>query len=478
MILRLLSPMNILDLSGMKVGFILFSLIGLNVCTLKDNHNIVYVLPRPGIRDYEDCYVNMYADDIIRDIEIIDSLGVTTVVTLNPWNFNTDHNVFLTSLNKYNISLGITFHADFEGIARRNLEKLKKQLIKFNVTLEFILLDYPLDFDNAEDFFKWTSQVKGWMLQQEISVPLIARFYPEVKDDITIDNLLQRWDSSDFDAWLVEHFSVAGVEDWLVEKMKCYQKKVFFYYGSDKWTTLTREVNYEDQSKQLEELVQFTGGTHPKSPISNYSQLLGSALLSYSDILYLGRRATYYLGGKGDICPDNNPYLQTSCGGVDQNILYGDTFYSIERMGIFDQYETIMYFRCIKPGLAAITLKNLWGNSKKDGPSLDKDICVFSVSTPGMYILFLWAAGLVMALLGVIAGTCKGCQRDRIRKKKEFKRDDIEEILIEESQKLTKKKSKKEKKGKKEKKKKVKGNQTEDVVHDSEALSSTVNTTT
>lgn len=440
----------------------IFMLVNSYMCTLEDHQNIVYVLPRPGISSTEDCYVDMYADEIKRDIEIINSLGATTIVTLNPWDFDSDHKVFLSNLSKYNISLGITFHADFDGVARRNLEKLKKQVQKYNVKIEFILLDYPLDFDNAEDFFQWTSQVKGWMLQQEIEVPLLARFYPEVSDSITIDNLLQRWDSGDFDAWLVEHFSIAAIEDWLVEKMKCQKKKVFFFYGSDKWESLKMEPNYEDQAKQLEELILFTGGNHPKSSMSNYSQLLGSALLSYSDIYYLGRGITYYHGGLGDICPDKNPYLQTSCGGVDRNILYGDTFYSVERMGLYDQYETIMYFRCVSPGLAAKTVKRLWGDGT-GGPTVEQDTCVFSISTPGMYIFFLWAAGFVMAVLGVIAGACKSCQHDRIRRKKQFKRGDMEEICVEESQNITdepKMKKKKEKKVKKEKNKKTEGGQT------------------
>lgn len=389
---------------------------------------MVYVLPRPGIKHTEDCYLNMYADEIKRDVDIIADLGATTILTLNQWDFDSGHDVLLAALSTHNISLGIAFKADLDGVARRNLEKLKTQLTKHEVVLEFVLLDYPLDFENAEDFFRWAVQVRGWMDQQEIEAPVLVKFFPEVSSDVTIENLLERWDSEMFDAWVIDQYSIAGMESWLLEKLQYFKKKVFFLYGADRWNTTEMVVNEVDQGKQLEELVSFMMQEHPKSSVTNYTQLYGSALLSYSDIYYYAREVKFFQGGRGDICPDGNPYLQTSCGGVDSNILYGDSFYSVEYMGIYSHYETVTYHRCVTPESGAKVIKKLW--SKGDG-SVNSDICVLSLSVPGMYLYFFWAAGLVMSIFGVIIGACKSCHKDRQRKQREFKKEDMDEVLVE-----------------------------------------------
>lgn len=405
------------------------TLLPLATSTIDDHKNMVYVLPRPGVKYDEDCYLNMYADEINRDLDIIAEMGATTLLTVNQWDFNSGHDVLLTAMNRHNISLGISFKADLDGVARRNLEKLKVQLTKFDVNLEFVLLDYPLDFENAEDFFIWVVQVKGWMEQQEIKAPILVKFFPEVSSDVTIENLLERWDSELFDAWVVDQYSISGMENWLTEKLKYFKKKAFFLYGADRWDTMKMLPNEEDQGKQLEELLLYVMQDHPKSSVTNYTQLYGSALLSYSDIFYYARGAKYFQGGKGDICPDGNPYLQTSCGGVDDGILYGDSFYSIEYMGLFEHYETISYHRCVKPGTGAKVVKKIWKGKGKDSIISD-ETCVLSLSVPGQHLYFVWAGGLVMAIFGVILGSCKSCQKDRQRKRREFKKDEMGEVLV------------------------------------------------
>lgn len=340
---------------------------------------------------------------------------------------------------KHNLSLGLAFKPDLDGIVRKNLAILKESVDAHNVTIEFIFLDYPLNFDNAEDFFIWTHQVKGWMSQQNITVPLLVRFFPEVNSDATINALLERWDTVNFDGWVIEKYSVEGMKDWLNVKLTGHEKKAFFLYGADKWNISDMVPDYESQASQLVDLVSFMIQQHVDSPLSNYSKLLGGAIISYSDISYLGKAPTYYLGGKGDICPDKNPYLTTSCGGMDTGIKFGDKYYSVERMGIFDTIEKPTFIRCVGPTLAAKAIIKLWGGSE-DNPIVNRNNCVLSFSLPGIYIYFLWAGGFILAIVGLILGCCRSCSRDRKRAKREFDQNKLTDIKVEEN--LIKKKTK------------------------------------
>lgn len=135
---------------------------GIADATLKDGKNIAYSLPRPGVGHSDDCYLDMFADEIKRDIGAIKALGATTLFTKNPLDFGVTHDIFLSELVKNNISIGITFLPDEDGLARKNLENMQLQLTKYNVTLEVLFIDFPeMNFDNAEEFFRWASQVRG-----------------------------------------------------------------------------------------------------------------------------------------------------------------------------------------------------------------------------------------------------------------------------------------------------------------------------
>lgn len=368
-------------------------------------------------------------------------MGFTTILTLNPWDFGLKHDIFLSTLSKYNLSLGLSFKPDLDGIVRKNLGILKENVDAHNVTIEFIFLDYPLDFDNAESFFIWTYQVRGWMAQQNITSPLLVRFFPEVNNDATIKSLLERWDTVDFDGWVIEKYSVDGMKDWINEKLQGHKKKAFFLYGADKWNTSHMEPDYESQANQIVELVNFMTQNHIDSPLSNYSQLLGGAIVSYSDISYLGRSPSYFLGGKGDICPDKNPYLTTSCGGMDVGIKFGDQYYSVERMGLFDYIEKPTFIRCVKPTLAAQSLVVLWGGSNSS--IVTESSCVLTFSLPGIYVYVIWAIGFVLAIVGLILGCWKSYSHDRLRFRREHDRNKLEDVKVEES--LIKKKTKSKK---------------------------------
>ena len=73
--------------------------------------------------------------DIKRDLEKMNDMGVTTVMTWNGWNFGRSHSVLLSNLAKYGMSLGITFKPDLNGAMRKNLEKLQKAFANQNYFL-------------------------------------------------------------------------------------------------------------------------------------------------------------------------------------------------------------------------------------------------------------------------------------------------------------------------------------------------------
>lgn len=474
--------------------------------TLKDHKNVVYTLPRPGVRQDEDCYSDNYSDDFIRDLKLMNDLSVTTVMTWNGWDFGRPHGAFLSTLAKYNMTLGITFKPDLDGVMRKNLEKLSKTLSQYNVTLEFLFLDYPLDFDNAEDFFRWVIQVRGWMYQSaNLYAPLFVRFFPTVSNPKTVQVLLQQWDEGAFDAWVVEAYSPHAMVTWLVDRMQGNSKKLFFVYGADSWTMKNGTVDNATQAPQLEsliDLVQFakydpeegapdtepsapvegppqstpTEESQPSSPTSGsrrssaylgrkryeYTQythygaqapdeppsapetsspegggtpenappdssspsdspsapsasgdipianitarLLSGAIQGFADAWFLGSDENYFQGGALDVCPDKNPYLHTSCGGTDLYIAHGDKYYSVEHLGIFRQYETIYYFRCIDPTPASEMLQKKWNPGAKTPITTT---CTLSISIPGFFVFYIWAAGLVTAAVALLASCCK-----------------------------------------------------------------------
>lgn len=392
--------------------------------TLTDHKNVIYTLPRPGVLKDEDCYSNLYADDIKRDLKMMHEMGVTTVVTWNGWNFGRSHSTLLTNLAKYGMSLGITFKPDLNGVMRKNLEKLQKALEEANgVSLEFLYLDYPLDFDNAEEFFRWVVQVRSWMYQEGLNCPLLLRFFPEVSNPKTVQVLLQQWDAGSFDAWVVEAYSTPSMVTWLADRMGDNKKRIFFLYGSDSWDLANNNETLDTQAEQLNEMVTFleTGGESFDPDMEGLNgtvfsgnisaHLLSGAIQGYSDTWFLGVDSNYFQGGAHDVCPDKNPYLHTSCGGNDLSITHGDPYFSVEHMGLFKHYETIYYFRCIDPAPAARLLAAKWRPDAGASlpPSLSSPTCSLSVSVPAIYVFYMWAAGFTVYLLAILIGCCNSC---------------------------------------------------------------------
>jgi hypothetical protein len=382
--------------------------------TLADHKNMIYALPRPGVLKDDDCYTDIYADDIRRDLAMMKEMGVTTVMTWNGWNFGRSHSVLLTTMAKSGMSLGITFKPDLNGVMRKNLEKLQKALESSGVVLEFLYLDYPLDFDNAEEFFRWVIQVRSWMFQEGLTCPLLLRFFPMVSNPKTVQVLLQQWDEGAFDAWVVESYSTSNMVTWLSDRMENNQKQMFFLYGSDSWDMTNNNETLDTQEAQLEEMVNFIEtGSFPSTnssaspPSSNITdRLLSGAIQGYSDSWFLGSDLNYFQGGAHDVCPDKNPYLHTSCGGNDLHISHGDEYFSIEHMGLLKHYETIYYFRCLEPTPASRMLSKRW-SPDHDQSTLSAPKCSLSISIPAFYVFYMWAAGFAVSLLGLCIGCCQ-----------------------------------------------------------------------
>jgi len=66
------------------------------------------------------------------------------------------------------------------------------------------------------------------------------------------------------------------------------------------------------------------------------------------------------IGAAYDVCPDTNPYLQTTCGVRDSHVLFGDSIVSVEHLGLFRASETITFDRCVHSKPAASTVRKLW----------------------------------------------------------------------------------------------------------------------
>jgi hypothetical protein len=377
---------------------------------LADHKTVFYTLPRPGIGQKQDCYTDMYSQDLLRDLKLMHQMGVTTVMTYNPWSWGASHSVLLDKMAEYKMSLGLTFKADIKGNMRRNLEKLQKAVEDSKVKLEFVYLDYPLDFDNAEPFFRWVIQVRSWMKQFALDVPVLVRFFPEVTNTQTISYLLGQYDEGDFTAWVVEAYSTASMIQWETIQAK-NQKKLFFKYGADSWNMVNKTTELYPQAKQLMTMVDRLGSGSSNATLSG-------AVLGYSDTWYLGNEIVYFQGQNDDLCPDKNPYLRTSCGGYDPAIEYGDVYWAVEHMGVMKAYETIWYTRCVDTTPAARGLQTKWNPGAQPLPATT---CVFSNTVPHDYVLYLWAAGGVAAIIGLMIGCCKSrcraCERTRTERK-------------------------------------------------------------
>jgi hypothetical protein len=372
--------------------------------TLLDAKNIFYSLPRPGIHHSDDPYTTLFYSDFQRDLKLMNSMGVTTVVTYNEWKFGRSHHLFLETMHNYNMTLGLRFAPDTNGVLRRSIEQLKKLLVDANVTLEFLIFDYPLNFDNAASFFLWLRQVRTWMKSNDLKAPIFLSWFRNA-DASAIPGIAKQWDDqTGFDAWLVEAYSTTTMSTWANEYLTG-QKGVFFLYGADSWNTTAAEEALDQQAAQLDVLMDWISNNRVSHSNGSYSGVVGGALQGYADSWYLGASETAYVGSGKDICPDRNPYIQSSCGVSDPNVVYGDNLVSVEHMGVMKDHETIWYTRCVEVTPASKLIQSRWNST---GVPIE-DTCVFSLTLPGFYVIYLWAAGFAVVILGIVTSWLRSC---------------------------------------------------------------------
>jgi hypothetical protein len=125
-----------------------------------------------------DCYTNTYHQEIDRDLNIMQEVGATTIIAANAWQYDAQHSQFLKGLVQLNMTLAITLVPQLgDNSMRRYLEGISSELRKHHVKLEFINVDYDLDFDNAEEFFMFAGKLRTWLDQLEFGCPLVIQFF-------------------------------------------------------------------------------------------------------------------------------------------------------------------------------------------------------------------------------------------------------------------------------------------------------------
>jgi hypothetical protein len=143
--------------------------------------------------------------------------------------------------------------------------------------------------------------------------------------------------------------------------------------------------------------------------------LLGVALNGYVDSFFLGSESQNYQGAPTDICPDNNPYLQTTCGVRDAFVTHGDAIVSVEHLGIFSSTETLLLTRCVIPKKAVATLRRLWRNTTDEFSAAE--YCCFSISVYPLELIWVTLSFVVAAILVsiavTIASSCIACERSQ-----------------------------------------------------------------
>ena len=235
--------------------------LGIVEASLSDSKTMVYSLPRPGVHLTEDGYTNLFYSDITRDVKIMRSLGVTTVMTFNDWKLSRPHSNFLNALRDQRMSIAVRFGPKSAASMQRDLEKLQKQLSDADVGLEFIFFDYEINFDTAADFFLWLRQVRTWMaLNKFENTLLFIRWFTEVDDQTSIPNILEQWDKQPgFDGWVVDAYSTVSMELW--SGFAAPSKGIFFLYGADAFNgTIANDdeeqaIHEENQAYDLNEMM-------------------------------------------------------------------------------------------------------------------------------------------------------------------------------------------------------------------------------
>jgi hypothetical protein len=193
------------------------------------HHTIVYSLPRIGLTDADDCFLDIYQEELDRDMNLLKQMGAMTVFLWCPWSTKTDvtHGAFLDILVKYNMSFIVSLETSIYQIEKRGGEK-EFQTGLYALTWELdntpgakelfrgIYIKYDLDGETAEFFFSFVTKVSFWLKTLEHNIPLLVPWVQNVGiEEKDIKAQLTQWNTADFTAWAIILYSPEEIQSWV-----------------------------------------------------------------------------------------------------------------------------------------------------------------------------------------------------------------------------------------------------------------------
>jgi len=379
------------------------------------HRTFVYSLPKVGLTLEEDCFKDIYRDELQRDVDTLQHLGTRTLFLWCPWDTTVarQHGAFLDMMTSAQISIIITLQTDIFQIEQRSGERTFQQGLSIladelnahpNVSVRGIYISYPLDGVTALFFFEFISKVRFWMDSLSLDLPLYVPWLENNDPTMTEQDFeaqLSQWDSGDFTAWVVQVFSVAELQTWITRITSGGQrtKQLYILYGADSYELASGARNETSQLQEIETLYNAIISL----PTDN-TTVIGSAILTFVDNYDLASGAQNVFGDQSETCPDPNPYLQTSCGQRVDAIDYGDAIVSVEMLGVFYFVESLMIERCLYPKLSAELIRSLWNSNSTRLPS---SVCIFTISNPYPWWTVFIPVGLIVPAVVAIPLLCK-----------------------------------------------------------------------
>jgi len=193
------------------------------------HHTIVYSLPRIGITDSDDCYLDIYQDELERDMSMIKQMGAETVFLYCPWNTKAEvtHTSLLNIMVKYNLSFIVSLETSIYQIEKRGGEK-DFQTGLDSLTWELgntkgatdlfkgVYIKYELDGETAEYFFSFVTKVSFWLKTLNYDVALMVPWVQNVGiEEKDIKAQLTQWNSAEFTAWVILLYSPEEIQRWV-----------------------------------------------------------------------------------------------------------------------------------------------------------------------------------------------------------------------------------------------------------------------
>ncbi len=193
------------------------------------HHSVVYSLPRIGLTNSDDCFLDIYQDELERDMALIKQMGAESVFLFCPWSTAADitHTAFLDILVKYNLSFIVSLETSIYQIEKRGGEK-DFQTGLYSLAYELqntpgaealfkgVYIKYELDGETAEYFFSFVTKVSFWLKTLSYDVALMVPWVQNVGiEEKDIKAQLTQWNSAEFTAWVVLLYSPEEIQSWV-----------------------------------------------------------------------------------------------------------------------------------------------------------------------------------------------------------------------------------------------------------------------